>query len=220
MKTFNKKQLKVYFIAGTQDLITGQTLPEVLEEAIQAGITTFQYREKGANSLQDPVAIKTLALELQALCRKHQVVFIINDDIDLALTIQADGIHVGQGDEAIQTVIKRCPADFIIGLSCYDEQEIKHAMTLPEIDYLGIGPVFATTSKADVKAPIGSKRLHQLARQTPQAIVAIGGLNTLNLTELNPLVIDGFAVISAVTQADNRLQAIHELKTSFQQKAE
>ncbi len=100
MNAFQTNKLAFYFIAGTQDLAPKQTLPELLEKAIRGGITAFQYREKGPNSLKDAHALEEMARTLQAICRKHQVLFFINDDLELALTIQADEITLAviEGD--------------------------------------------------------------------------------------------------------------------------
>lgn len=98
---FNPKQLQVYFICGTQDIPEGRTIEQVLEEALQAGITLYQFREKGPTALKGEDK-KQLALKLKSLCQTYQVPFIVNDDVALAKEIDADGIHVGQDDEAVK----------------------------------------------------------------------------------------------------------------------
>lgn len=142
-----RAELAVYFIAGTQDIVRG-TLPSVLEEALKAGITCFQYREKGAGSLQTASERKEMALECQKLCAKYQVPFIINDDVALALEIGADGIHVGQTDEAIRQVIASCSGKMKIGLSVHSVSEAKEAERLGEVDYIGVGTNFSNDFKS------------------------------------------------------------------------
>ncbi|MHC5268383.1 thiamine phosphate synthase [Enterococcus sp. LJL98] len=218
MKDFLPEHLTLYFVAGTQDVQGEQALPELLEQAIQAGITTFQYREKGPNCLKDPVAIQKMARKLQAICHKHQVFFLINDNLALALAIQADGIHVGQNDTNIQEVIKECKGKLRIGLSCHTLQEVQAANQLSAIDYVGIGPVYPTSSKADAQAPLGVKQLHQLAAASQKAVVAIGGLTETNCRLIDSNKIDGLAVISMITKAKDLPKTIHTLRQHFQQR--
>lgn len=217
MQDFQAKQLAVYFVAGTQDLRGEQGLPDLLEQAIQAGVTTFQYREKGVGCLQNPADIKEMALTLQAICRKHDVFFLINDDLPLALAIKADGIHIGQTDTAIQEVIKQCQGKLRIGLSCHNLSEIEAANQLPAIDYIGIGPVFETFSKSDAQAALGIAALHDLAEKSQKAVVAIGGLTETNCREIDSNKIDGLAVISTITKAYDLPTTIHTLRQNFQQ---
>lgn len=204
------EMLAVYFIAGTQDCKEGQLLV-VLEEALKDGITCFQYREKGAGSLTDANQRKAMALACQKLCREYNVPFIINDEVDLALAIQADGIHVGQEDQNIQEVLRLFP-DKIVGLSCYDEKEVQHANQLAGISYYGIGPVYGTISKADAKPPIGVEKLAQLTELAIKPVVAIGGISVANRKNLISTKIVGVSVISALTTAPNIAAAISKLK--------
>lgn len=215
MPLLKANQLESYFVAGTQDLATEQTLPHLLEAAIQAGITAFQYREKGRGSLQTPSAIHEMALRLQSICHKNGVLFIINDDLELALSIQADGVHVGQNDQKIQTVIEKAAGQLIIGLSCHHSAEIQVANQYPEISYIGVGPVFNTNSKDDAKAPLGVTRLHELADVSNKPVVAIGGLNTQNILAINPEKITGLAIISTITQAKDLNETVRLLREPF-----
>ncbi|MCB5956304.1 thiamine phosphate synthase [Enterococcus sp. CWB-B31] len=206
----NKSYLEVYWIAGTQDILIG-SLPEVLEEALQSGITCFQYREKGKGSLQKFEDRKQMARICQNLCRKYQTPFIVNDDVELALEIEADGIHVGQEDQHILEVLPLFK-EKIVGLSCYDEKEINSANQLKGLSYYGIGPVFGTISKEDAKPPIGVEKLSELVNKASKPTVAIGGINTKNIAEILQTEVGGAAVISAVTQAKSISQTIRQLK--------
>ncbi|WP_209558260.1 thiamine phosphate synthase [Enterococcus larvae] len=202
--------LGVYLIAGTQDVADGN-LPQLLEQALLAGVTCFQYREKGLGSLQQKEQREATARACQKLCRKYKIPFIINDDVELALAIGADGIHVGQEDQHIEEVL-RLFADRIVGLSCYDEKEITEANQLTAISYYGIGPVFGTISKADAKPPIGVKKLGELAVLAEKPSVAIGGISTINIGEIKKTTVAGSAVISAVTQSDDINETIKKIK--------
>jgi thiamine-phosphate pyrophosphorylase len=191
--------LKLYMIAGSQDVPQGHLLP-LLEAALQAGITCFQYREKGRNSLADIQAKKNLGQACQDLCRSYNVPFIVNDDVQLALALNADGVHVGQDDFAIEEVLTLFP-NKIVGLSCRTKAEVQQANQFSAISYYGIGPVFATTSKADAKAAIGLQMLTELTQLAEKPVVAIGGISSQNAAAVKMAGVDGIAVISAITQA-------------------
>lgn len=208
-----KNKLNVYFIAGSQDVKNGDLLP-VLEEALQAGITMFQFREKGSNSFIHNLKMKReLAIQCQALCQKYNIPFIINDDVELAISIKADGIHVGQEDTPIEEVLKRVNRDTIVGLSTSNEQEVAEAEKIEGLDYIGLGPVFTTASKEDTKPELGIKGLKDIiGRGRKRPIVAIGGLSIENVSDVRKSGVDGLAVISAITKSNNMLETIEQLK--------
>lgn len=209
MKT-SQEMFAIYFIAGTQD-IKDRTLPEVLEQALKAGITCFQYREKGEESLTDPNDKKLMAKRCQQLCKEYRVPFLVNDDVALALEIEADGIHVGQTDQAIQDVLALF-SDKIVGLSCYDEKEVQAANKVPAITYYGIGPVYGTLSKKDAKQPIGLVKLQKLTELAEKPVVAIGGINTGTIEYIIETGVAGVSVISAITQAKDIHEAVKRLR--------
>lgn len=200
MMTFDRKQLRVYFIAGTQDVKKG-SLDDILESALKAGITMFQFREKGPSALTGE-AKKEKALALQKLCKAYQVPFIVNDDVDLALEIDADGIHVGQDDTEVQSFYAQA-GDKIIGLSVsnfeeYDQSDLTH------VDYIGVGPVYRTQSKSDAKQAGGIEMIRRMRRYDEEIpIVAIGGITEENMASIINNGADGIATISSITQSDN-----------------
>lgn len=204
------KMLSVYFIAGTQDVVKA-TLPEVLEEALKAGITCFQYREKGANSLLDYQEKKEMAVCCQKLCQKYQVPFIINDDVILALEIAADGIHIGQDDMTLDELNTIIPARMIVGLSCHQQDEVIAGNLESAVDYFGIGPVFNTDSKADAQSAIGCKKLRQMTEIATKPVVAIGGIAQSNILAVKKTGVAGISVISAITRADVIAEAVNNL---------
>lgn len=208
-----KNDLDVYFIAGSQDVKNGDLLP-VLENALQAGITMFQFREKGPNSfIHNPEMKRELAIQCQALCKKYNIPFIINDDVELAISIKADGIHVGQEDTPIEEVMKRVGLDMIVGLSTSNAQEVADAEKIEGLDYIGLGPVFATTSKEDTDPVLGIKGLKEIIGQgRKRPIVAIGGLSTDNASDVRKSGVDGLAVISAITKSNNMMETVEQLK--------
>lgn len=134
--------LRVYFIMGSNNC-TKEPL-QVLREALEGGITIFQLREKGEGALTGEKRID-FAKEQQALCKEYGVPFIVNDDVELALELDADGVHVGQDDEGITSVRKKM-GDKIIGVSTHTIEEARWAIE-NGADYLGVGPIFPTSTK-------------------------------------------------------------------------
>ncbi|EKU47146.1 thiamine phosphate synthase [Staphylococcus massiliensis] len=198
---FHREQLKLYFICGTQDVKSGATIKDILKEALEAGITMFQFREKGEGALTGDVK-RELALELQSLCQDYQVPFIVNDDVKLAQDIDADGIHVGQDDEDV-SAFYRDFEDKIVGLSVgnfeeYDQSDLTH------VNYIGVGPVYTTFSKPDAKMPGGVTRIRKMREyDTEIPIVAIGGIHEENIAPIIQQGADGVATISSITKSQN-----------------
>ncbi|MBP1932396.1 thiamine phosphate synthase [Ammoniphilus resinae] len=190
--------LRVYFIAGSQDCL--QNPVDVLKQALAGGITMFQFREKGKAARTGEQKLE-LAKELQALCQSYGVPFIVNDDLELALALDADGVHVGQEDELASVVRERMGPDKILGVSAHTAQEARQAMA-DGADYIGVGPIFPTQSKADakeVKGPEGIIEFRQSGIQLP--IVGIGGITLDNAHLVMQAGADGVSVISAITHA-------------------
>lgn len=201
----NKADLRLYFIYGSNSGETNTSL-SIIEQALQSGITLFQLREKGQGALTGE-ALKDFALSVQELTARYNVPFIINDDVELALAVKADGIHIGQDDMDPDSL----PAYFddkLVGLSVRDETELA-ASSLDNVSYIGTGPVFPTGSKDDAGAAIGVSGL-KLMRQKIGTLpmVAIGGITESNYTDCITEGADGIAVISAIAGADNIAHAV------------
>ena len=199
--------LNKYFIMGT---INCQRDPlVVLESALQAGITMFQLREKGENALTGD-AYEQFARKCQKLCHDYKVPFLINDDVELALHLEADGIHVGQDDLNIKTFRKRA-SNKIIGVSVHTMEEMEKAI-LDGADYVGIGPIFETTSKKDAKRPAGIEFLREAKIEYPNfPIVAIGGISPSNSHIVREAGADGVAVISAISLSEDIWKTVSEI---------
>lgn len=210
---FQPEDLSVYFICGTQDIPEHRTIHEVLAEALEGGITMYQFREKGATA-KTGEAKKELAQSLQQLCRKYHVPFIVNDDVELAEAIDADGIHVGQDDAKIET-FKTHFKDKIIGLSVGNETELAQS-DLTDVDYIGVGPIFKTGSKADASEPVGPQMIETLYEKTNgMLIVAIGGIALNNVAPLAQTHAQGVSVISAIAQSSNVKETVHNFLQYF-----
>ena len=194
----NKEQLQVYFICGTPNCPKGKFL-DILEAAFKSGVTCFQFREKGQGALSGQEK-KELALKVKELCRKYHVLFFINDDIDLALEIGVDGVHLGQDDLPVREARKLFP-DKLIGLSVGNAKEY-HLSAIDVVDYIGVGPIFPTSSKSDAGQVIGLnglREMRELDKDIP--IVAIGGITFGDVAAIRQSGADGVAVISAIAQS-------------------
>ncbi len=208
------------FVAGSQDFyhIKGgkndriNALLNTLELALQSKITAFQFRQKGDLALQDPIEIKQLALECQKLCQKYGAPFIVNDEVRLALELKADGVHVGQEDMAIEEIITLCKKHQFIGLSVNTLEQALKARHLDAVAYLGVGPIFPTPSKKDIKQVVGVELLKKIKDSgVKKPLIAIGGINTDNASKLRECGVSGIAVISAITQAKDKALVIEKL---------
>jgi thiamine-phosphate pyrophosphorylase len=198
-EAFLRQALRLYFVMGTANC-SGRDPVYVLEEAIEGGITMFQLREKGAGALEGDALLR-LAADLQTVCRKHSIPFIVNDDVLLAQTLNADGIHVGQDDEPVAALRSLLGPHAIIGVSAHTPDEAARACA-DGADYLGIGPVFPTGSKPDAKAPSGTTLIERLrALSLPLPLVAIGGITAQTAPDIIAAGADGVAVISAIAAA-------------------
>ena len=209
---FNKELLKLYFICGTTTCL-GKDLYTVVEDALKGGITLFQFREKGKDALEGKEKLE-LAIKLQNLCKKYNVPFIVNDDIELALEIDADGVHVGQDDLGVDEIRKLMP-NKIIGLSIGNEEELKQSK-VEYVDYVGVGPVYVTQSKDDAGGAIGYEGLELMRRFLPQMpLVAIGGIQTQHIKDVMKTNVDGVSIISAISYSENIEETVREMNEQF-----
>lgn len=180
-----------------------------LEEAIKAGITMFQFREKGEDSLCSTAKVE-LGKRLRYICYRYNIPFIVNDDVDLVDILLADGIHVGQEDKDVTEIRKQYPHK-TIGLSLSNPQELKRS-DLSVVDYVGAGPIFTTSTKVDAKRPVGLSWIKFLRETYPYLpIVGIGGINEINASTVLQTGADGVSVISAIADRLNINDAVNQL---------
>lgn len=209
-----RQLLTVYFLMGSVNC-AGKNPVAVLREAIAGGVTLFQFREKGDGALDRQAACE-LGRELQAVCRAASIPFIVNDDVDMAKALGADGIHVGQDDAAVTSLRGALGPSVIVGVSAHSAEEARHAIA-DGADYLGCGPMYPTTSKSDaqpVQGPRLIQELRSLHRDMP--LVAIGGITPANAPHIVAAGADGVAVISAIAQAEQPRQAAASFSRSVQ----
>lgn len=181
------------------------TLYEQVEAALENGVTCVQLREKKL----DRASFLKEAMELAKLCRRYHVPFIVNDDVDLAIESGADGVHVGQEDMAAAVARRRIGDRMILGVSAHTVAEAQEAVR-NGADYLGVGAVFTTSTKTDVRAmPIETLQAIRAAVGVP--IAAIGGISKENILRLSGSGVDGVAVVSAIFGAEDPGKAAAEL---------
>lgn len=169
--------LGIYGITG-ENFANGKTNIECVEAMIKGGIKIIQYREKNKSmgkKLEEARAIREI-------CKKNNVVFIVNDNIDLALLVDADGVHVGQDDLPPSEVRKLIGDNKIIGLSTHSPEQGKKAFENLDVDYIGVGPIFPTTTKDT--APVGLEYLDYVVENLNIPFVAIGGIKEHNIDRI------------------------------------
>ncbi|MDG5767256.1 thiamine phosphate synthase [Balneolales bacterium ANBcel1] len=181
-------------------------LADCAAEAAMGGATMVQYREKSASTAQLIREAETLLHKL----RPMGIPLIINDRVDVALAIGADGVHVGQNDMDPQTARRLMGPDAIIGYSVETPEQAQMA-ELWDIDYLGVSPIFATPTKTDTGIPWGLDGLRTLRTSTRIPLVAIGGMNRETIAETLKAGADGVAVVSAICAAGDPRMAAREL---------
>ena len=207
-----KDDLLLYAVTDRRWL-HGKRLYDAAESALQGGVTFLQLREKSTGTMPRASLLKE-ARELLALCRRYRVPFVIDDDVELAMAIGADGVHVGQSDMEAGTARRRIGKDKILGVSV---QTVKEARIAAECgaDYLGVGAVFPTNSKEDAEI-VRYETLKEICSAAAVPVVAIGGINDENVMQLAGSGIAGVAVISAIfAKEDIRLAAqrlLHKVK--------
>ena len=203
---FSRESLRLYAVTD-RTWLNGRTLGQVVEEAISGGATLIQLREKNSGY----EVFKYQALEIQRLCRKHDIPFIVNDNVALAQDINADGVHVGQDDMNAKDVRALIGTSKILGVSVQTPEEAILAEAMGA-DYLGAGAVFHTGSKSDA-VDITQETLREICRAVNIPVVAIGGINALNAHELSGSGIAGLAVISAIFASPDIMGAAQELRS-------
>ena len=201
-----KKSMLLYAITDRGWLKEGETLESVVEDVLKSGATFLQLREK----IQGHEEIVKTAINLQTLCKKYNVPFVVNDDIMAAKEIDADGVHIGHSDMEYTKAREILGPDKIIGVSA---QTVEQAIKARErgADYLGVGAVFPTGSKDDAE-DVSYDTLKAICQAVDIPVIAIGGITKDNVKELSGSGICGIAVISAIFAQKNIEEATAELK--------
>lgn len=207
---YDKKQMLLYAVTD-RCWLNGRGLKEVVRESLDGGVTFVQLREKDL----DEENFEKEAVEIQALCKEYGVPFVINDNVDIAVKIGADGVHVGQSDMKAENVREKLGPDRIIGVSAHTVEQAVLAEK-NGADYLGVGAVFPTGSKDDAD-DVSFETLKEICSAVSIPVVAIGGIKEHNIMKLAGSGIDGVAVISAIYAQENIKEASENLKRITEQ---
>jgi len=200
----DNKALLLYAITD-RTWLKEKTLPEAVEEAILGGATFIQLREKNLGYEE----FFKIAGEVKTVTDKYNIPFVINDNVDVAASIDADGVHIGQSDEEIKTAREKLGFNKIIGLSAVTvEDAIKAEQS--GADYIGVGAVFNTSTKLDADTVL-FETLKEICDAVSIPVVAIGGISKDNVLELIDTGIAGISVVSAIFAQDNIKNATLEL---------
>lgn len=203
-----KYDYTLYLVTDRQ-LMSTATLSEAVEQAILGGCTMVQLREKNISSLD----FYNLAKEVKRLTDKYNVPLIINDRIDIALSVGASGVHIGQSDIPASVARKIIGQNMLLGVSAVCLSEAIQAQN-DKADYLGVGAMFSTGTKSDATA-VSMNELQKIRKAVSIPIVAIGGINKVNASQFVGIGINGLAVVSAIISQPDIKQAATELKHIF-----
>ena len=206
-----KEKLKLYLVTD-RGLSLGRPLEEIVSEAVAGGVTMVQLREKDAATGE----FVELGRRLMSLLKPLGVPLIINDRVDVALAVDADGVHIGQSDMTYADARRLLGPDKIIGLSVENFEDLEAANKL-DVDYIGISPVYGTPTKTDTAEPFGLEGLKEAVRLSLHPTVAIGGMNVATAGEVIAAGADGVAVVSAICSAASARDAAAELATIIKQ---
>lgn len=187
---------------------------EVVGQMLKAGIKFIQYREKTKPALDR----YNECLKLRQMTRDNGAIFIIDDFIDLAMAVDADGVHIGQTDLPAQVVRQLIGNDKIIGLSTHSEEQLQKANMLGDIiDYIGVGPVYATQTKKNA-VPVGFSYVEYATKNSKHPFVAIGGIKEHNICDVAAHGAKTFAIVSEIVGADDIVGKINSIKNTLQKK--
>ena len=199
--------LSLYLVTDKSDDV--EKFLKTIEEAIKGGVSVVQIREKTADTLD----FYNLALNVKKITEKYDVTLIINDRVDVALAIDADGVHVGQSDMPCDVTRALVGPDKIVGVSAATIEEAKKAES-DGADYIGTGAVFPTATKDDAPK-ITKNDLKEIVESINIPVVAIGGITLNNAHELNDTGIAGLSVVSAIMSSENPKKSSEELLKIF-----
>lgn len=201
---FYKEMLKLYLVTDRKWL-NGRKLTDNLEKAILGGVTTIQLREKNLSNEE----FISIAKDVKKVCQKYHIPLIINDNLEVALAINSDGIHIGQNDIPASIVRKQIGPDKILGVSVHNLKEAFQAK-IDGADYVGVGAIFSTETKNDA-TNVTLDSLKKICDNIDLPVVAIGGINLDNISKLKDINIAGIAVVSAIMKANDITAASGQL---------
>ncbi len=200
------------YLVTDRSLSKGRSTAEIVAAAVAGGVSCIQLREKSCGTRE----FLNEALALQPLLKSRNIPLIINDRLDIALAIEADGVHLGQSDMPIGMARKIAGTSLIIGISA---ESVEDALRAEQqgADYIGISPVFSTPTKTDTAPPLGLEGVRQIRALVDIPLVGIGGIQLDNAESVIAAGADGIAVVSAIVSAADPAGASKKLKTLIDQ---
>ena len=201
----------LYGITG-DNFANGKSNYECVEEMIKGGIKIVQYRDKFKSTREKVEEAKAI----KKLCHKNNVLFIVNDDVAVAMLVDADGVHVGQDDMKPDDVRKLIGINKIIGLSTHSEEQGMAAYNNENVDYIGVGPIFTTTTKDT--APVGLEYLEFAVKNLHLPFIAIGGIKEYNIDEIIKRGAQRICLVSDIVGAENICKKIINLNSKILKK--
>lgn len=192
------------YLITDQYIVKGLSHIQIAEAALSGGVRFIQYREKLLSKRES----FNIALELRNLTNKFNAALIINDDVDIAMTVNADGVHLGQDDLPVQTARRVIGENKIIGLSTHSLKDAAAAQD-SGADYIAIGPIFKSTTK-DVRSPLGADIIRAVKKISKLPVIAIGGINEENVGDVMQAGADGAAIISAIISKPDITASVRE----------
>ncbi|MCP3873071.1 MAG: thiamine phosphate synthase [Desulfobacteraceae bacterium] len=200
------------YLVTDQQACMGKPIESVVLDAIKAGISCVQLREKDTSTR----LFLQRARILKSILKPAKVPLIINDRVDIALAVKADGVHLGQSDMPYEDARRLMGPEAIIGLSVETWKDVEEAERL-DVNYLGVSPVFATPTKTDTKEPWGLEGLEKISNYSRHPLVAIGGLSLLNTQTVIKAGANAIAVVSAICSAKDPFAATQSLSKLYEQ---
>ncbi len=192
------------------NLSLGRPAVQVVTELLKAGVKIIQYREK---KMKAGLMLEECQ-QIRILTKQANACFIVNDHIDIAMLVDADGVHVGQEDLPVPMVRKLIGQNKIIGLSTHNPDQAREAINLGA-DYIGVGPIFATQTKEDVCAPVGYEYLNFVAKNIQLPFVAIGGIKRHNINEVVKHGAKCCALVSELVGAENITERVTQVRAAM-----
>jgi thiamine-phosphate pyrophosphorylase len=199
------------YLVTDRGLARGRTTLEIVKTAVYGGTTVVQLREKDCSTRE----FIEQAYSIKEFLKDHGVPLIINDRLDVAQAVKADGVHLGQGDMPLGLAKQILGNSMIIGISAESLQDAIEAEK-GGADYLGVSPIYATPTKTDTAPPLGLAGLKKIRKAVQLPLVGIGGLSTENAADVIRSGADGVAVVSAIVAADDPETAARELRQAIQ----
>jgi thiamine-phosphate pyrophosphorylase len=206
-----RERISGLYVIIDAEVLRGRREVEVTRQVIRGGAKVVQLRDKTRSKGE----VEKIALEMKELCKEHGLPFIVNDHLDIALAVGADGLHLGQRDFSVATARRLLPLDKVIGCSTKTEEQAVKAET-EGADYLAVGSLYPTTTKVETIL-VGIERLREIKSVVSLPVVAIGGINRENAAEVVGAGANALAVISAVLSAEDVEEATRQLASRIEE---